>query len=86
MGRLGKRLRVLETSLEASLKYEETATREAISREVLGRLTDEELGLYEAALNRMLAEKEPTAEDETVLYHVNQLYEEVRREFAEAPA
>lgn len=73
MASLERRLRQLETHA-ATLRREEDG--EAISREVLGRLTDEELKRFDQALERAL-EEGVAEEDGPVLERVQRLYEEV---------
>ena len=57
----------------------------AVGREVMRRLTDEELERYEQALNRAL-EEGFVEEDRPILERVVRLYEKVSREFTEAQA
>ena len=58
---------------------------EAVGREVMRRLTDEELERYDRALERAL-EEGFAEEDRTILERVQRLYEEVHREFTGAQA
>jgi hypothetical protein len=72
---LERRLRQLEIHADTLRREDE----EAVGREVMRRLTDEELELYDRALNRAL--KEGFAEeDRPILKRVEQLYEEVADE------
>lgn len=49
--------------LEAKVCQQANEYEEAISRRVLSRLTDSELDAYEAALVRVIEEKEPAEDD-----------------------
>ena len=75
MASLERRLQQLETHA-ATLRQEDA---EAIDREVLRRLTDEELERYERALKRAL-EEGFAEEDRPILERVQRLYEEVANE------
>ena len=81
MASLERRLRQLETHADTSRREDEVA----VGGEVMRRLTDEELGRYERALNRAL-EEGFAEEDRPILERVEWLYEEVSREFAGAQA
>ena len=74
MASLERRLRQLETHADTSRREDEAA----VVREVMRRLTDEELECYEQALNRALQEGF-AEEDRPILERVERLYEEVRR-------
>jgi hypothetical protein len=50
----------------------------AISREVLRRMSDEQLEDYEVALERVIEDEELTRADREILHHADSLYEEVR--------
>ena len=75
MASLERRLRQLETHA-ATLRRED---EEAIIKEVLSRLTDEELERYDRALKRAL-EEGFAEEDRPILERVQRLYEEVANE------
>jgi hypothetical protein len=78
------RLRRLEGIAEA---YQSEATKglqEAIGREVLRRMTDDELRGYVGALRRMRDGKEPAEDDTPILARVEELREEVRNEYSTA--
>jgi hypothetical protein len=60
--------------------------RRPFNWEVMRRLTDGVLGRYDGALSRALELGEFAEEDRSILERVEQLYEEVSREFAGAPA
>jgi hypothetical protein len=71
--------------LEARVDAAREEDRAAVSREVLRRMTDEELRAYEAAPRRAKeAVGEFTEEDRPILERAEELYEEVGREL-EAP-
>lgn len=74
MGSMSDRLRRLEDRTGASRVDEGVAT----TREVLSRMSVEELRAYVSALRRMTAEVEPSKEDGPILRRVKELYEEVR--------
>lgn len=78
-GNMGLRNRLgrLEQSTQ---KHRSEAAKEAekrTSREVLRRMTDDELRAYHDALRRMLDEEEPAPEDEAILVRIQELREEV---------
>ena len=82
MASLERRLRQLETHADTSRREDEAA----VGREVMRRLTDEELERYDGALSRALELGEFAEEDRPILKRVQRLYEEVSREFAGAQA
>ncbi len=77
-----KRRRLERLEKGRGLSPGERAARE--SREVLGRLTDEELDRLEAVVVRQEAGEEPTEEGRAIISRVEELQEEVRREFPSA--
>jgi len=72
MASLVRRLQQLETQAATVRREDE----EAVGREVMRRLTDEELERYELALKRAL-EEGFAEEDRPILERVQRLYEEV---------
>jgi hypothetical protein len=72
---LEHRLQRLEIHVDTSQREAE----DAVGREVMRRLTDEELKCYIGALERALEEKF-TEEDRPILERVQRLYEEVANE------
>jgi hypothetical protein len=74
VGSLERRLEDLEARADKSREDE----RAAESREVLRRMTDDELSAYLSALCRLKAESAPLDEDRAILDRVTQLYDEVR--------
>ena len=80
MASLERRLQQLET-YAATMRRED---EEAVGREVMRRLTDEELEWYERALKRALGEEGYAAEDRPILERVQQLYEQVADELTSA--
>jgi hypothetical protein len=74
MGSLERRLGNLETHADKSREDEEAAQ----SREVLKRMTKDELSAYVDVLRRMKAGEEPGEEDRLISRRVQELYEEVR--------
>jgi hypothetical protein len=77
---LKRRLEGLEERLEARVEPFE----DAISREVVRRMSTEELREYRDVLKRLIDTGELVEEDAPILHRRQQLYEEVRREFAGA--
>ena len=72
MASLERRLRQLEIHADTLRREDE----EVVGREVLRRLTDEELERYDRALKRAL-EEGFAEEDRPILERVQRLYEEV---------
>ena len=75
MASLERRLQQLETYASTLRREDE----EAVGREVLHRLTDEELERYDLALKRAL-EEGFAEEDRPILERVQRLYEQVANE------
>ena len=73
-----RRLESLETHADKSREGEEATN----SREVLRRMTDDELSVYVDVLRRMKAGASPGEEDRSILRRVHELYEEVMHEQA----
>ena len=73
MASLERRLRQLEAHHETLRRKDE----DAVSWEVIGRLSYEELSAYDAALGRVLESGESAEGDRPILERVQQLYEEV---------
>jgi hypothetical protein len=73
LGRLERRLEDLEARSRASREAEEIA----LTREVMRRLTDDELRAYVDVLRRMRDGEEPEEKDEPILVRVKELREEV---------
>jgi len=73
---LERRLQQLETHAHTSRREDEAA----VDREVMRRLTLEELTRYERVLERALEEEGFVEEDRPILERVEQLYEEVANE------
>lgn len=70
-------------SIEARLRHLEARTGRvdegvATTREVMQRLTVEELRAYVSVLRRMKAGEKPVEDDGQILARVTELYEEVR--------
>ena len=80
MASLERRLRQLETHAATVRREDE----EAVVREVLRRLTDEELDAYEEALRRALESGEFAEQDRPILERVERLYEQVADELTSA--
>lgn len=76
MGGVSRRLERLEDSAKTSREER----KEAESREVLKRMTDEELRTYEAALRRARETGGFVEEDRLILERVEELREELRNE------
>ncbi len=76
MGRIGGRLRRLEERVVPT----PTECEGGAKREVLRRMTNEELDAYGAALSCYEAGEDATIEDRALLARVEALYEEVRDE------
>ncbi len=76
MASLERRLRQLEIQADTLRREDE----EAVGREVMRRLTVEELKRYERALTRALEEEGFAEEDRPILERVQRLYEEVANE------
>ena len=79
---LKRRLEDLEGRLGAGRE----SLKDAVSREVIRRMTTEELKEYRDALKRLIQRGEPAEEDAPIWHRWQQLYEEVSREFAGAQA
>ena len=79
MASLERRLQQLESHAHTSRQEDEAA----VIREVMRRLTDEELERYERALDRAL-EEGFAEEDRPILERVERLYEEVANELTSA--
>jgi hypothetical protein len=60
------------------------SVQEAINKEVLRRMTDDELRGYVGALRRMRDGKEPAEDDGPIFARVEELREEVRNEHTAA--
>lgn len=73
MAGLEKRLERLETATGTTQSVLDAAVR----REALGRMTDEELEAYEAAVVRSEAGEEPTEEDRLIAARVLTIREEI---------
>ncbi len=83
MGSIEKRLERLEGWAGSTAEDEE----ERICQEAQKRVTDEDLDLLDAYLNRYIEEGgEPTEEEAAALRRYEELYGEVGREFAGAQA
>jgi hypothetical protein len=80
MASLERRLQQLETHA-ATIRREDEAV---VGREVMRRLTDEELDTYEEALRRALESGEFAEENRPILERVQRLYEEVANEVTSA--
>ncbi len=78
MGGLERRLERLESGADTSTQERE----QAVSRETLRRLTDDELSLCEALLKRQQRGERPTEEQQRFLSRYQSLREEVRGELA----
>jgi hypothetical protein len=78
LGSVSRRLERLEERARSSHEEAEERTRSAENREVLRRMTDDELSAYLSALRRLRAESALLVEDRAILDRVTQLYEEVR--------
>ncbi len=76
MGRLERRLSRLEDGAKTSREEQ----GEADSRQVMRRMTDEELRSYVAALRRAVEAGGFTEEDRPILERAEELYGEVRNE------
>jgi hypothetical protein len=74
------RLRRLEGIAEMHQSEAAKGVSEAINKEVLRRMTDDELRGYVGALRRMRDGKEPAEDDGSILARVEELREEVRHE------
>ena len=72
--------------LEERLGAERESVEDAIGREVIRRMTTEELKEYTDALKRLRDSGELAEVDAPIWYRRAQLYEEVSREFAGAQA
>lgn len=70
MGSLERRLKVLESLTSGRVDRAKT-------QEVLGRMTDEDLDAYEAAVVRSEAGEEPTEEDRLIAARVLTIREEI---------
>lgn len=79
MGSLERRLERLEIAAETKPEGQDKTIR----RETLGRMTEEELKAYEAAVVRSEAGEEPTAADRVIAARVRTIGEEVERELAQ---
>ncbi len=77
-----RRLKRLEERLGVRAESFEDATR----REVISRMSTEELREYRDVLKRLMDMGELVEEDAPIWHHWQQLYEEVSREFAGAQA
>ena len=64
--------------LEERLDHRDELFEDATSREVISRMTTEELREYRDALRRHIQTGEPVEEDAPILRRRAQLYEEVR--------
>jgi hypothetical protein len=78
LGSVSRRLERLEERARSSHEEAEERTRSVENREVLRRMTDDELSAYLSALCRLKAESAPLDEDRAILDRVTQLYDEVR--------
>jgi hypothetical protein len=72
--------------LEGRLGGDRESVEDAISHEVISRVSTEELREYRDALKRLIDEGQPSEEDASIWHRRQQLYEEVSREFAGAQA
>ena len=81
---LKRRIEGLEERLEPH--DEPFAFEDAISREVISRMSTEELREYRDILKRLIGTGELVEEDAPIWHRWQQLYEEVRREFVGAQA
>ena len=79
---LKRRLEGLEERLEARVEPFE----DAISREIISRMSTEEFREYRDVLKRLKETGEPAEEDAPIWHRRQQLYEEVSGEFAGAQA
>ena len=79
---LKRRLEGLEERLEARVESFE----DAISREIVSRMSTEEFREYRDVLKRLKETGEPAEEDAPIWHRRQQLYEEVSGEFAGAQA
>jgi hypothetical protein len=79
---LKRRLEGLEELLEARVEPFE----DAISREIISRMSTEEFREYRDVLKRLKETGEPAEEDAPIWHRRQQLYEEVSGEFAGAQA
>ena len=75
MGNLERRLKLLEAASEAGST--QGVQDAAVRREALGRMTDEDLDAYEAAVVRSEAGEEPTEEDRLIAARVLTIREEI---------
>lgn len=73
MGNLERRLKLLEAATGSTQGVQDAAVR----REALGRMTDEDLDAYEAAVVRSEAGEEPTEEDRLIAARVEAIREEI---------
>jgi len=73
-------------SLEERLDPRDEPFEDAISREVISRMSTEELREYRDILKRLIDTGELVEEDAPIWHRWQLLYEEVSREFTEAQA
>jgi hypothetical protein len=78
------RLRRLEGIAETHRSEAAKGVQETISKEVLRRLTDDELRGYVGVLRRIRDGKEPSEDDGPILARVEELREELRNEHTTA--
>jgi len=81
---LKRRIEGLEERLEP--RDEPFTFEDAVSREVISRMSTGELREYREILKRLIKTGKPEEEDAPMWRRWQQLYEEVRREFAGAQA
>jgi hypothetical protein len=72
--------------LEERIGTDRESLEDAVGREVIRRMSTEELREYRDALKRLIEGGEPAEEDAPIWHRRAQLYEEVSREFAGAQA
>jgi hypothetical protein len=72
--------------LEERIGTDRESVEDAISREVIRRMSTEELKEYTDALNHLRDMGKPSEEDAPIWHRRQQLYEEVSGEFAGAQA
>jgi hypothetical protein len=77
---LESRLRCLEVVVETRQSEATKGVQETISKEVLRRMTDDEVRGYVGTLRRIRDGKEPSEDDGPMLARVEELREEVRHE------
>ncbi len=72
--------------LKERIGIDRESLEDAVTREVIRRMSTEELREYRDILKRLIETGELVEEDAPILHRWQQLYEEVSREFAGAQA